>query len=65
MARQVLLDTSFVIALENRDDPLHEKAKRLDQELLQERSQIALHWGILLKLVTAMCASGDVPKALV
>jgi hypothetical protein len=32
--RAVLLDTSFVIALENRGDPHHERAKSLDRELL-------------------------------
>ena len=28
--RTALLDTSFVLALENRDDPLHERAKAIE-----------------------------------
>ena len=34
--RTVFLDTSFVVALENRDDPYHERAKALDREMLRE-----------------------------
>jgi len=49
-ARIVLLDTSFVVALENRDDPLHGRARQLDQELLQENAVLLLHWGILLEI---------------
>jgi len=48
--RTVLLDTSFVVALENRDDPLHATARQLDQELLQENAVLLLHWGILLEI---------------
>ena len=48
--RTVFLDTSFIIALENRDDPLHAKAKRLDGELLREGCVLLLHWGIVLEI---------------
>jgi len=46
----VLLDTSFIIALENRRDPHHQRAKALDQELLQEGSLSVLHLGILMEI---------------
>lgn len=49
-ARRVLLDTSFIVALQNRSDPRHERAKSLDRELLNERSLSMLHWGILLEI---------------
>ncbi len=48
--RTVLLDTSFILALENRDDPHHERAKALDRELLQAGSLYVLHWGICLEI---------------
>jgi hypothetical protein len=48
--RIVLLDTSFVLALENKDDPCHERAKRLDKELLTEGATLLLHWGVLLEI---------------
>jgi predicted nucleic acid-binding protein len=50
MTRTVFLDTSFVIALENKDDPHHERAKALDEELLKENAILTLHWGTLLEL---------------
>jgi predicted nucleic acid-binding protein len=46
----LLLDTSFVVALENRRDPYHERAKELDRELLREDCLSILHWGILLEI---------------
>jgi uncharacterized protein len=48
--RLVLLDTSFILALENRDDPLHERAKRLARTLAAEDAVLLLHWGILLEI---------------
>jgi len=48
--RTVFLDTSFVIALENRADPHHERAKALDRELLNVSGTLTLHWGILLEI---------------
>jgi predicted nucleic acid-binding protein len=47
---RVFLDTSFVVALENRDDPFHERAKQLDRELVRDGCILALHWGILLEI---------------
>jgi len=45
-----LLDTSFVLALENRQDPHHERAKLLDRELLRQGALSLRHWGILLEI---------------
>ena len=49
-ARTVLLDTSYIVALENRDDPYHGRAKTLDRQLLAEGATLLLHWGILLEI---------------
>lgn len=48
--RCVFLDTSFVIALENKDDPCHARAKALDDELLRQGANLLCHWGILLEI---------------
>jgi predicted nucleic acid-binding protein len=48
--RTVLLDTSFILALENKDDPHHEQAKALDSELVREDAVLLLHWGIVLEI---------------
>jgi predicted nucleic acid-binding protein len=48
--RTLLLDTSFIVALENRRDPHQERAKELDRELLHENCLSVLHWGILLEI---------------
>ena len=48
--RRVLLDTSFVVALENRQDSHHERAKALDRQLLEEGCVSVLHWGILFEI---------------
>jgi hypothetical protein len=47
---RVFLDTSFILALENRDDPFHERAKQIDRELIGRDSVLVLHWGILLEI---------------
>lgn len=44
----VLADTSFFIALENKDDPYHKRAKQLDRKL--EKVPYVLHRGILLEI---------------
>ena len=41
--RSVLLDTSYILALENKDDPYHERAKALDSQLLAENAVLLLH----------------------
>jgi predicted nucleic acid-binding protein len=46
----ILLDTSYLLALENRDDPYHERAKSLDRELLRQNAFLLLHWGIVLEI---------------
>jgi uncharacterized protein len=48
--RTVFLDTSFVIALVNKDDPYHARAKALDEQLLKEGTVLLLHWGILFEI---------------
>lgn len=48
--RLALLDTSFVLALENRDDPFHERAKSLANDFNREAGVFLLHWGILLEI---------------
>jgi len=48
--RLVFLDTSFIVALENRDDPLHERAEQLDREMIASGCSLLLHWGILLEV---------------
>ena len=48
--RIVLLDTSYVLALENRKDPHHERAKLLDRQLMQEGALSLLHWGIFIEV---------------
>jgi predicted nucleic acid-binding protein len=46
----VFLDTSFILALENRDDPLHARAKLLARELTASQTIFVLHWGVLLEI---------------
>ncbi len=48
--RVVLLDTSYLLALENRKDPHQERARFLDAQLLRERALSLLHWGVLLEI---------------
>src|SRR5438105_4483881 len=36
--RTVFLDTSFVVALEAKDDPHHQRAKALDDDLLRDNA---------------------------
>ncbi len=60
--RSVLLDTSFIVALENKDDPHHEGAKALDRELLKEDALLLLHWASCLRSRTASPASVAEPQ---
>lgn len=48
--RAVLLDTSYIVALENRGDRHHERAKELDRQLLDEKCLSVLHWGVLMEI---------------
>jgi predicted nucleic acid-binding protein len=50
LGRTVLLDTSYILALENKDDAHHNRAKALDNQLLKENAVLLLHWGILLEI---------------
>jgi uncharacterized protein len=47
---RVFCDTSFFIALENCDDPYHEKGCTLAFQLIQEKAIFLLHWGIVLEI---------------
>lgn len=49
MPRMVLLDTSFILALENRD-PHHARAKAVDRDLNAEGTQYLLHWAVMLEI---------------
>lgn len=62
--RVVLLDTSFVVALENKDDPHHQRAKQLDEELLRGGAELLLHWGILLEIADGYARVGRRVKGL-
>lgn len=62
--RTVLLDTSFIIALENRSDPHHELAKALDAELMDEGADLVLHWGILFEIADGYARVGRRAKGL-
>ena len=47
---RALMDTAFVVALENHRDPYHEPAKRIDRALLAANTELILHWGIILEI---------------
>jgi uncharacterized protein len=57
-SRAVFLDTSFVIALENRRDPLHSIAKQLDRGLQEAGAEYLLHRGVVLEV-----GDGDARRA--
>lgn len=63
-ARTVLLDTSFILALENQDDRYHARAKSLDRQLTDEGCTYLLHWGILLEIADGYARIGRRHKAL-
>jgi uncharacterized protein len=62
--RTVLLDTSFIVALENKDDPHHKRAKALDGDLLAEKGVLLFHWGILLEIADGYARIGRRAKGL-
>lgn len=62
--RIVLMDTSFVLALENKDDAHHERAKALDDQLLREDSILLFHWGILLEIADGYARASRRAKGL-
>jgi predicted nucleic acid-binding protein len=62
--RTVLLDTSYILALENKDDPHHQRARDLDAELLTDHAVLLLHWGILLELGDGYARVGRRAKGL-
>ncbi|MDA1053194.1 MAG: PIN domain-containing protein [Planctomycetota bacterium] len=63
MTRHALLDTSFLIALENRGDPHHQRAKELDRELIAQNAMLVLHGGILLEIGDGYARLGRRSKA--
>jgi uncharacterized protein len=62
--RTVLLDTSFAIALANKDDPHHQRAKILDRELWAADADLVLHWGVLLEIANAYARAGKRARGL-
>lgn len=58
----VFADTSFFIALENKDDPYHTRAKKLDRQLLKQKVPYVLHRGILLEIGDGYARKGRRPK---
>jgi predicted nucleic acid-binding protein len=62
--RSVLLDTSFIVALENRDDRHHQRAKALDVELQREGCVFVFHWGVLFEIADGYARVGRRVKAL-
>lgn len=63
-ARIVLLDTSFILALENRDDAYHEKAKSLDRELTLQEFTYLVPWAVLIEIADGYARIGRRHKAL-
>jgi uncharacterized protein len=63
VTHRVLLDTSFLIALENRSDPHHRLAKDLDRKLFDQDAVLVLHWGILLEIGDGYARLGRRHKA--
>jgi len=60
--RIVLLDTSFVLALENGEDSHHARAKQLDRELAAQGAVLLLHWGFCWKLAMATRGAVAAPR---
>ena len=56
--RTVFLDTSFVVALENKGDVHHARAKALDDKLLKEDALLIFHWGILIEIADGYARAG-------
>jgi uncharacterized protein len=56
--RAVLLDTSYILALENKDDAHHDRAIALDNQLLRENAVLILHWGILFEIADGYARVG-------
>ncbi|MCC6124832.1 MAG: type II toxin-antitoxin system VapC family toxin [Pirellulales bacterium] len=48
--RLVFLDTSFVLAMENIDDPLHGSALNWERRLAETNTAFISHWGIILEI---------------
>ncbi|MEX2140553.1 MAG: PIN domain-containing protein [Pirellulales bacterium] len=47
----LLMDTSYIIALENRGDEHHAAARRLERQCIERRVELVLHWGIVLEVL--------------
>jgi predicted nucleic acid-binding protein len=48
--RSVLVDTSFVLAMDNKGDPHHGRAVDLARQLKGELAELVVPWGVLLEL---------------
>jgi predicted nucleic acid-binding protein len=51
LAALLLLDTSFLIALENLDDPRHATACRYEKTCIDRRIDLILHWGVVMEVL--------------
>ena len=60
----IFLDTSFIIALENRDDPRHTRAKLVGRELTASHPVFVLHWGVLFEIGDGYARLGRRAKGL-
>jgi predicted nucleic acid-binding protein len=45
------MDTSYLVALQNRDDDHHEKARSLERQCIEQGVEIVLHWGVVLEVL--------------
>jgi uncharacterized protein len=62
--RLVFLDTSFALAMENIDDPLHASALSLERKLADAKTAFVLHWGIILEIGDGYAKIGRRTKGL-
>jgi len=63
-SRIILLDTSYVLALENSKDPHHQRAKLLDRQLLRQSALSVIQWGILIEIANGYARVDRRAKAL-
>jgi predicted nucleic acid-binding protein len=63
-SRQVFLDTSFVFALDAKDDMYHLRAKAWDRLLSSRRVPVILHIGILLEIADGFSRLHRRPKGM-
>ena len=60
----VFLDTSCIVALLNRRDPYHERAKEWDERLLAENAELVTHWGVVMEIADGFARLGRRAKGI-